>query len=260
MNRQPARVGRTANPHRTDPATKIPGLTALVAGFVILLAGCQTAPQLPLAGNPFAPVSPPRAAVGDTYIYQLSDGYGYQKRIGQISYRIDKIDADRTVVSVTPDTPRGGVARKEVYGSDGNWLRHPLLNHNAMVDYEYAPAYPAYAFPLDPGKSWSTRVNATNPDQGRRSVRIDGRVIGAEGVRVPAGEFDTIKIRRNVYAGDQPETTISEIDWYAPALGRTVRTESDSWWVDRSCDEMCNPIIHGEWNIYELVSAPTSPR
>ena len=243
---------------RPRSARKKSWLDALAIGFAILLSGCQTAPMLPLAGDPFAPANAPRPAVGDTYIYRLTDGYGNHKP-GQVSYRVDRIDADRTVVSVTPDTPRAGIARTEIYRSDGNWLRHPLVNHNDWVDYEFAPAYPAYAFPLEPGKSWSVRVDATNPDRGRRSVRIDGWVMGAERVRVPAGEFDTIKIKRIVYAGDRPETTIFEFDWYAPALGRAVRIASDSAWQE-SCDFlMCRP-SRGEWNVYELVSFPTFTR
>ena len=242
-------------------AMKIVVLGAVI-GFFFLLAGCQVAPPLPLVGNPFAPADPPRPAVGDTYVYQLSDGYGNQSKLGQISYRIDKIDADRTVVSVTPGTPRAGIARTEIYSNDGNWLRHPLVNHYALVDYEFAPAFPAYVFPLEPGKSWSMRVDAANPEKGRRSVRVDGGVLGAERVRVPAGEFDTIKIRRDVYPGDHPaETHITEIDWYAPALGRTVRMVSDSMWTDGSCDEMsCTPDYRGEWTIYELVAYPPPAR
>jgi len=133
-------------------------------------------------------------------------------------------------------------------------VRHPLVNHLELVDYEFAPAYPAYVFPLAPGKSWSTRVNATNPVKGSRSVRVDGIVVGAVRFRVPAGEFDTIKIRRDVYAGDAPETHITKFEWYAPALGRAVRTESSSQWRDPNCDMWFCAMQRGDWDIYELAS------
>ncbi|MNC86813.1 hypothetical protein D3C83_24940 [compost metagenome] len=133
------------------------------------------------------------------------------------------------------------------------------------VEYVFATAYPAYVFPLEPGKSWSVRVKATVPSlDEHRSVRVDAWVIGRERIRVPAGEFDTVKIRRAVYPGDSRfalmETQIFEFDWYAPALGRAVRTERRSNWLDLSqCgkDGMCE--FRGDWSIYELVEAPAAP-
>ncbi len=37
-----------------------------------------------------------------------------------------------------------------------------MINHDQPVEYEFAQPYPAYDFPLDVGKTWSLRVNATN--------------------------------------------------------------------------------------------------
>jgi hypothetical protein len=156
------------------------------------------------------------------------------------------------------------MAHTEIYTSDGNGVRRPLINHDRPVEYEFAPVYPAYEFPLEAGKSWSLRVNATNPATGRRnSVRVDANVLGAERIRVPAGEFDTIKIRRIVYAGDwdgfRRETNIMEIDWYAPTLGRAVRTETKSEYLDLSRTRCCVRVAD-DWNIYELVSVSTRDR
>jgi len=200
-------------------------------------------------------------AVGDAFVYRRTDGYTRLER-GQISYRVDALDANRTMMAVTADSPSAGTPRTEIYTSDGNWLRHPLINHDQPVDYEFATAYPAYLFPLEAGKSWSLRVDATNPATGKRSsVRVDGDVLGAERIRVPAGEFDTIKVRRLVYAGDadgfRRETNIAETDWYAPALGRAVRSESKSQYIDLSRIRCC-PLRIGDWDVYELVSMPAA--
>ena len=202
-------------------------------------------------------------AAGESYVYRLTDGYTRQVR-GQISYRIDAIDAYHMVVAVIPDTPSLGTARTDIYTNEGNWLRHPLINHDQPVDYEFESAFPAYQFPLEPGKSWSLRVVATNPATGRRnSVRVDGEVLGVEKIRVPAGEFDTIKIRRLVYASDGDgflrETNIAETDWYAPTLGRAVRTESTSQFRDLTKARCCIWRA-GDWNVYELVSMPAPVR
>ena len=235
--------------------------------MIAALTGCQSVPPLPLAGNPFAPAEAPRPALGDTYVYRLSDGYG-NKPPGQISYRVAHVEADRIVMAVDPDSRIEGGARTESYTRDGNWLQHPMINHNELVLYDFNAPYPAYAPPLAPNKSWSTRVTATNPTLGRRSVRVDGKVLGAERIRVPAGEFDTIKVRRYVYAGDtdyRTETYITETDWYAPELGRSVRTERQGVWREyRSCSTnvmfACDDSKLSDWHVYELVAYPAPVR
>ncbi len=234
-------------------------LTARRFGFrtiALLAAAAMVTASAPALGEA-AP------AAGDTYVYRLSNGFNNEAR-GQISYRVEKIDAGRIVVAVSANTLPAEMAHTEIYTSDGNSVRRPLINHDRPVEYEFAPVYPAYEFPLEAGKSWSLRVNATNPATGRRnSVRVDANVLGAERIRVPAGEFDTIKIRRIVYAGDwdgfRRETNIMEIDWYAPALGRAVRTETKSEYLDLSRTRCCVRIA-GDWNIYELVSVSTRDR
>ena len=193
------------------------------------------------------------AATGDAYVYRISNGYNSEVR-GTISYRVGKVDADRIEVAVTTDTPSAGVARTEVYTRDGNWLRHPLASHDQLRDYEFASALPVYA----DGGSWSVRVNAVDPATGKRSsVRVDGEVVGKERITVPAGTFDTVKIMRRIYAGDwdgfMRETQIVETDWYAPALGRPVKSDTKSSWQDMSrCSRGGCPWFRGDWNIVEL--------
>lgn len=193
------------------------------------------------------------AATGDAYVYRISNGYNSEVR-GTISYRVGKVDADRIEVAVTTDTPSAGVARTEVYTREGNWLRHPLASHDQLRDYEFASALPVYA----DGGSWSVRVNAVDPATGKRSsVRVDGEVVGSERITVPAGTFDTIKIMRRIYAGDwdgfMRETQIVETDWYAPALGRPVKSDTKSSWQDMSrCSRGGCPWFRGDWNIVEL--------
>ena len=193
------------------------------------------------------------AAAGDTYVYRISNGYNSEIR-GKISYRVEKVERDRVEVSVTTDTPSAGQARTEIYTKDGDWLRHALVNHDQFRDYEFASALPVYAS----GGSWSARIDAVDTATGKRnSVRVDGEVLGSERITVPAGTFDTIKIMRRVYAGDwdgfMRETHIVETDWYAPALGRPVRSESKSSWQDLSrCGRGGCPWFRSDWNIFEL--------
>lgn len=198
--------------------------------------------------------------VGDIYVYRVINGYNNKTR-GSVTYRVINVEVDQVTVSVSPDHSSLGIPHTEVLTKDGNWLRHPLINHDIPVEYSFSPAYPAYASTLDPGKSWSIRVNATNPAFVRKnSVRVDGDVVGTERIVTPAGTFDTVKIKRKVYAGDWDtftmETNIVETDWYAPVLGRPVRTERNSSYLDPqrcAASSACTP-IHGDWDIFELTS------
>jgi hypothetical protein len=197
-------------------------------------------------------------AVGDAYTYHLVNGYSKELR-AQLRFQVSRVEGDRVTFTVTPDKADGGQERTEIYTKEGNWLRAPLENHGLAVEHEFATAYPALVFPLDPGKTWSLRVSASAADapQARRSVRVDGTVLGTERIRVPAGEFDAIKVRRLVYPGDATyfisETRIVETDWYAPALGRVVRTERKSEWHDGSrCDERSSCDYYGDWSVFEL--------
>lgn len=198
-------------------------------------------------------------AAGDTYVYRVTDGYNGEPR-GQVSYRVDRADAGRVVMSVVTERSGAKLAATEISSPGGDWLRHSIINRDQAVEYDFAQAYPAYELPLEPGKHWSSRTNAVNPETGKiRSVRIDATVLGTERIQVPAGQFDAIKIKRVIYAGDAEynlrETTISEINWYVPTLGRSVRIASHSGWADIARGPR-NRDVRGDWNIYELVSAP----
>jgi hypothetical protein len=206
-----------------------------------------------LALTPLA-ASPP--VVGDSYVYRFVNGYTKEVR-GQLLYHVDKVDSNSIIVSVTPDSRAAGLQRTEIYTKEGNWLKHQVESHGGQVEYEFATAYPAYVFPLDAGKSWSVRVNATVAGEKKaRSVGVDGTVLGSERIRVPAGEFDTIKVRRLVYPGDWDyfltETNILEYEWYAPVLGRAVRTEVRSQYFDSSRSRPFQQ-QRGDWNVFELV-------
>ena len=198
------------------------------------------------------------AATGDAYVYRVLNGYNSEPR-GKVEYRVQKTEADRVELAVTTDTPSDGVARTEIAAKDGNWLRRALASHDQLRDFAFTSPLPVYTRPSPETGAWSTRVDAVDPATGQRSsVRVDGEVLGNERVTVPAGTFDTIKIKRNTYLGDfdtfRRETKVEDVDWYAPALGRPVRSESKSSWQDYSrCTRGGCPWFRGDWNISELV-------
>jgi hypothetical protein len=196
-------------------------------------------------------------AIADTFVYRVTNGYN-RETVGHLRQVLTPGSTTyNQVVDVTVDSPMLGVPRSEVYAGAGLWQRRTIDSHGVPVEYVFASPLPAVQSPPTPGQSWSTRVNAAVTLGGetlRRSVRVDGTVLGTERIRVPAGEFDTVKIRRQIYSGDREldktETRTYEVDWYAPALGRSVRTETRSSWMQSCGRRYCES--RGDWFIYEL--------
>jgi hypothetical protein len=92
-------------------------------------------------------------------------------------------------------------------------------------------------------------------------VHVQARVTGWERVRVPAGEFDALRVQRYVYAGNneyfRTQEEISQVDWYAPAVRNVVRSEGSSSHIDtsRSGGGRGRPLrVRGDWLVYELAS------
>jgi hypothetical protein len=225
--------------------------TLLFAAALFLAACAAPLPQTPPAGQP-AQVPPPTLRVGETWSYVAHDGYTGLPR-GTVEYRVTGIQGD----VVTVDVRTGNHGWTERYARNLNWIERPMTN---LQDFRYQPPYPALPFPLAAGKSWHSHVAATDPATGKTNrVRIDGEVVGWDRVRVPAGEFDTLKARRYVYAGNagffKTEERIQEYDWYAPQLGLIVRSEAKSEHMDNSmnCKGQCN-IVRGDWIVMELAS------
>ena len=219
----------------------------------------RTAISFMIAMFSFAGAAVAAPAAGDTYVYRVINGYNNEV-VGQVSQRVDKVEGGQIFISVSPDRPSLGLPRTDIVAADGNWLRHPLINHDVPVEYTFSPPYPA-VLSSSSGNSWSTRVNATNPATGRHtSVRVDGDVVGNERITTPAGSFDTVRVKRRSYAGDwepfKNETNIDEVEWFAPALGRPVKTERKSGYYDqqRCATRGACTLTRGDWFVYELVS------
>lgn len=229
--------------------------SALLLSAILLAAGCAAPlPQVPPAGNP-AQVTAPEIRVGGDWKYSLHDGYTKLSR-GTLEYRVSSVQGDTVTVEMQHD----GRQSIERYTRDWNWRERPMTN---LQNFRFDPPYPALPFPLEAGKTWRAFVKATDPASGRvNRVRIDGKVLGWERVRVPAGEFDALKVQRLVYAGNADyfltEEQIVEFDWYAPTLGRIVKHVSSSGHVDTriGCgdDGGCSQWVANDWNVLELTS------
>ena len=235
----------------------------LVPLLAFLCAACAPMP----VGTPLEstqPATAPAVAVGETWTYRVHDGFTGLDR-GTERYRVDQVAGG----NITVARERMGLEEVQVYDSHWNWLRRPATN---LQSFNYSPAYQAFDFPLMPGKQWEARLTATDPADGRRfPVRVVGKVIGWERVRVPAGEFDALKIVRGVYVdywvqSVRGSSNIIETEWYAPAVKQSVRREASSkhWsWLGetdhgfvrvRGRDGGGPQWLLDDWLVYELVS------
>jgi len=243
-------------------------------GFVMgLLAlsfgGCATmAPlsQEPPAGTS-ATVTAPSIAAGDSWIYKVRDGFTGLPREDQ-RHQVTRVAGDRIEVAGTVDLGDGS----QVYDREWNWLRRPATD---LQTFEYSPAYQAFSFPLTAGKTWRAASTATDPRDGRRfPVRIEARVLGWERVKVPAGEFDALKIERRVFIGYwesafRGNSVIQEYDWYAPSVKWIVKREAMASFLSYVGENMGNSalrrvadgdhsggpkFLRDDWLLYELAS------
>jgi hypothetical protein len=200
-------------------------LLSAAAAAVLLTACASPLPQTPPAGLT-SEIAAPAIKPGSLWRYAISDGFTHLPR-GSVEYRVAQVSPDR--VSVDVRTDQGQTA--EIYTHDWNWLLRPATNLQPFI---YQPAYPAFQFPLAAGKKWSSKVTATDPADSRSfPVRVDAEVLGWEKVQVPAGEFDTLKVRRLIYfdyfkQGVRGQSVIIETDWYAPSIGQIARKETTS--------------------------------
>ena len=196
------------------------------------LASCATpmdsTPQMSAGPAPSAP----EVKAGDYWDYSVRDGWTGLPR-GIYRYEVVRADPGGVVVQLSND---GKPLDTLVYAPGWNGREMPLTNTQR---FRYDPTYTAYDYPLEPGKRWRRVLRSTDVATGRTyNTHVSGRVIGWERVRVPAGEFDALKIERSVFAGNmegyRSQEEITEIDWYVPSVRRAVRTSANSQHFDNS--------------------------
>jgi hypothetical protein len=133
-----------------------------------------------------------------------------------------------------------------------------VSNSPVTQHFEFSPAYPEFPDSLEPGVRWNGNTISLNKTTGRHvKMDISGKVVGHAHVTVPAGDFDTVKLERITYVADEGfrhgPTQITEIEWFAPALGRSVKYETRWEYYDQNSSYY--PVLEpGDWNIYELTT------
>lgn len=180
-----------------------------------------------LACPAYAATDAPQFVPGESWRYSERDGNsGLELR----TQRFEVISTSGAAVRMRVDiaSPSGeAVSVEQSYTAAGALAAGRLSDR---VRGSYRPELRLLPFPLEPGKTWSQKVQRTDASTGaERTVTLRGKVIRWETVKVPAGEFRALKIQRTMGLGDQTslrtETRRTEYEWYVPELKSAARIE-----------------------------------
>lgn len=195
---------------------------------VVLAASLLFSGLTVAAPDGYGPIPIPSVSVGDTWTFRYTDIWKGQP--GNLT-RQEVVAVEATGISI--DTKRA---------TDGRLLSHLRfsreMNPVDRGNMHFAPAFTRYAFPLEPGKEWSSDVLGENLKSGKNwRYQFKGKVLGWEKIKVPAGEFDVLKIDvAAYYVGRESATNggsgnLRETLWFAPAVNNFVRLEyQDTDW------------------------------
>lgn len=229
-----------------------PRIQTFPLSLLLALAGCAAAVPPPIA----TPVNTPEIGVGSSWTYDELNGYNGEL-IRTFRSVVTEAGPDSLVLKDTRPAETAGPV--QTFTREWN-LRRKTTEESKGIDY--TPPYPAYVFPLEVGKTWKIESAMIDRASSRKiTMKVYGKVIGWERVKVPAGEFDALKIRRDVYMDDREwwrdGTRVREFDWYAPEVKRFVKHEDYSEYRDRTRSRFS--IVRGDWNRIELVSYQIEP-
>jgi hypothetical protein len=176
-----------------------------VAGRVALLLALLLAPAAARA-EAIAWTPPP---VGLTAVF---DGH-FMGETFEVAQRIVAVRGDEIVVE---SLPAGGAPFER-------YFRFLLSFESEGALYEFDHAAVAALWPLEPGRSASTKVSAVLQDM-PLAFDWSGSVVGFEEIAVPAGRFRTARVNHSLVA---PGLLSLETDtWLDTATGIPVRTET----------------------------------
>jgi hypothetical protein len=179
----------------------------------------------PASIRPPEPITAPTINVGDKYSYKTTatDANG-KVTIFESTREVTAVDGGRVTVSVTNE--KSSKARTLVYDLSWNIVE---TGDGPDAGMRYDPPIKYFDFPLTTGKKWTARSTETDKKTGKtRQHIINGEVIGwdANIGRFENQFFDALKIRLETEVSDgEKRSTGTDISWYAPVIGRTVKSD-----------------------------------
>ena len=178
-------------------------LATLLFPFLASVCGAQTLSF---------PVPAPSIKVGDQWHWERSD-----RRTGQ-----KEGEVKRQVTAVTTSQIEGTDA-------EGRFITTPELNLIESSTARVSEVGRFLSFPLEADKKWDFNYAFTvKSSNANIKWQVNATVVGIERVKVPAGEFDAVKIEyRGVFNnyGNGRSGRIRQTFWYAPSVRGVVRND-----------------------------------
>jgi WD40 repeat protein len=186
----------------------------------------KASPQKNLQATSAPSAESPQNKPGDTYLFE-SVYPDHPTLSSRTERQVLSAGQGAMVVAFKDMKSKNGKARTHEFTPEWNLIR----SHNADgSSLEYSPPLKYFAFPLYPGKTWQHTSTEHNTKTGAvREHAVSATVGDWEEVTVPAGTFRAIKITLHIEVLNQAtaqKSTGVDVSWYAPALRRSVKTES----------------------------------
>ncbi|MGE0800268.1 MAG: DUF3108 domain-containing protein [Lautropia sp.] len=233
-------------------------LPAALAGPVVGaagLTGCATAAP-PVDSPAF---SAPRVRPGDRWAYREINRYN-QTAVADVDIivtgaqplacRVERRPTETTAGAVQ----RHGASDEERYATAWTVLHEPTYD----LTLDFAEPMPLLPAALQVGATQRNVTSFTVSGYSRR-YRWDQRLraIGAERIATPAGSFDCLVVRREIYfeSPDPFRLNSSRVDqiWYAPAINRWARREwTGDYLSETSLDDRFAGRRREDWVRWEL--------
>jgi len=167
-------------------------------------------------------VDPGPIRVGDRWSYDIKDAL-----TGDLRLAVTIVAAEINEKEITTRTSVRGKDRPNTIVFNPDWGR---------IDdgvWKHRPSdLLGIKKPLQIGKQWRAEGNSTNVQTGV-AMQTSGlaKVVGQEQITTPAGMFDTFRVEltvRQINTKDQTKsTTLTVVLWYAPAINRWVRKNTE---------------------------------
>jgi hypothetical protein len=235
--------------------TRIAALAWWLAALAVIgLAACQSATIVPS----FPPVTAPKLAVGDQWLYKVTD----ELRMGLVTMLVVdvvSINAGVAKLRLTYSDQYGRSEATEEIDANGGMIVGALKNQETR---RFQTPVKLYDFPLEQGKTWRQVVDTISPDtQLKAQILVYGAVQGQTVVTVPAGTFNATYIYRILQLDDEQfwrtRTTREDSVWFVPEMKTAVRELRNAYYVQNGGP---GNLVHTERTTRELISFQPGPR
>jgi hypothetical protein len=167
-------------------------------------------------------VDPGPIRVGDRWSYDIKDAL-----TGDLRLAVTIVAAEINEKEITTRTSVRGKDRPNTIVFNPDWGR---IDDGA---WKHRPSdLLGIKKPLQIGKQWRAEGNSTNVQTGvAMQTSGSAKVVGQEQITTPAGTFDTFRVEltvRQINTKDQTKsTTLTVVAWYAPAVNRWVKKNTE---------------------------------